>query len=103
MTELFEGAEVVLGRQKYVVPALTIRQLKKYRKEIAVLPSLAGRDPTDEEVDGLLDVFHAAVSRNYPDLKREDLEDLIDLNNLPTLIKAVLAQSGLERVKPGEA
>ena len=102
MAELFEGVKVTLGRQTYVVPALTCRQLKKHRANIAVLPQLLNRDPTDEEVDGLLDVFHAAVSRNYPDVDRDQLEDLVDLNNLPSLIQAVLAQSGLERVKPRE-
>jgi hypothetical protein len=103
MSIQFEGVKIALGRQSYVVPALTIKQLRQLGPQLATMRGIQGREPTDEEIDGMFAVIHAALSRNYPDITVEQLEDVIDMNSLPVVMQAIMGQSGLERVKPGEA
>ena len=102
MTVKFEGVRVTLGQQVYVVPALTIRQVRAMSEDLAAIKSIVG-EPTPEQTDSMLRIVQAAVSRNYPDMTVEQLEEVVDLNSLPVVMKAITGQSGLERVKPGEA
>lgn len=97
MPQLFEGVKVTLGRQTYIVPALTIRQVRQHRATLNAMSALATREPTEDEIGGMIDVAHAALSRNYPDMDKAQLEDVVDLNNLKHLMAAVVGQSGLER------
>ena len=94
-SQLIEGEEVNIGGRKLIVPALTLRQIKNLKDKIQ---SLSRVDPTDEaSQNAFLDVVHAALSRNYPDMKREDLDDLIDLRNAPIITRAIINSSGFAR------
>ena len=62
--------------------------------------------PTPEQMQGVCEIVHAALSRNYDDLTIEQVEDIIDLRNAGAVIQAVMGQSGLTQSKdaaPGEA
>jgi len=102
MTVKFEGVKVTLGQQTYVVPALTIKQVRSMSDDIGAIKVIVG-EPTPGQIDSMLRIVQAAVSRNYPDMTVEQLEEVVDLNSLPVVMKAINGQSGLERVKPGEA
>jgi hypothetical protein len=102
MTIKFEGVKLTLGQQDYIVPALTIKQMRALAPDLAALKGIGG-DPAPEEIDSMLHIVQTAISRNYPDITVEQLEDVIDLNSLGIVMKAITGQSGLERVKPGEA
>lgn len=104
MAELFDGVKVRIGRQDFIVPALSIRQVKRFRPVLSTMGRFAaGGEPSDQELDALTEMLHAALSRNYPDLTVDQLGDMIDLRSLPELIKAIVARTELEATKPGEA
>lgn len=98
----YEGTPIRIGRATYIVPALSVRQVKKHKATLAQARRLADRDPTDEEVDAITGVIFDALSRNYPALSRDAFEDEIDMRSLPMALQAVVAQTGLES-KSGEA
>jgi hypothetical protein len=101
MSELIEGEVVNLGGKPYTVPALTLRQIKALGGKIQALSGLNPLSADEAALDPLLDVAHAALSRNYPDLKREEMDDLVDLRNVLPLVNAILNTSGFKR--SGEA
>lgn len=100
----FNGHPMRIGDKVMVVPALSVRQVKLHRADLSVMSAIAGREPTDEEVDKLMKVALAALNRNYPDLTLDQLEDAVDLNSLPDVIAAVTGQTGLQaKATSGEA
>jgi hypothetical protein len=101
MTTLIQGEIVNLGGTDYTVPALTIRQIRELGDKIQSLSKINPLTDGAESLDPLLDVAHAALSRNYPDLKREQMDDLVDLRNTLPLLNAILNTSGFTRA--GEA
>lgn len=103
MAEFFEGVKLRIGRQDYIVPALSMRQLKQYEKTIAQTQKSLGAAMSPADIDKFVEVIHAAVSRNYPDVTLDQMLDAIDLRSLPTLFPAVMGISGLEAKQQGEA
>jgi hypothetical protein len=100
----FEGELVELGGKEFVVPALSLRQIRELAPKLDQLDSDAAGLPSVDQISIVVDVLHAALSRNYPELTKEDLVDLIDLGNMSALIKAAMRTSGLEKkVRPGAA
>jgi len=101
MADLIEGEEVSLGGTKYTVPALTLGQIRRMKDKIQALATLNPMTADDGNFNDFLDVVHAALGRNYPDLTREQLVDLIDLRNVKPLMQAIVNASGF--VPAGEA
>jgi hypothetical protein len=98
---ILDGVRVKLGGAEYIVPPLSLRSLKKLGKKIQELSNI-NSVPTEEQTDALLEVIHAALVRNYPDITLDDLADLVDLGNMLEVFPAVLAVSGLKQnVVPG--
>lgn len=91
----FAGKEISLGDLKLVVPAISLGKLKALQPRLAKL-DLSGGMPSPDDLDTIVDMALAALQRNYPEMTREDLEDLIDLGNMKQVIDAVAGQSGLE-------
>jgi hypothetical protein len=106
---LLEGTKCNLGGRDFIVPPLNIKALRILGPRFAELQSAAecgnlAEMFQGEKLDTLLDVVHAAISRNYPEVTREELEDLVDLGNLEPVFRAVCAQSGMQKGAPkGEA
>jgi hypothetical protein len=98
---LIEGVKLNLGGREFVAPPLNFKALRALTPKLAILSAM-GDVPTGEQIDVVLDVVHAALVRNYPDLTREELEDLLDLANLAKALVAIMGASGLERTS-GEA
>jgi len=107
-TPQFEGVKVNAGGRELVLPALNLGALKRLREQFKVIsgidPATQGATLTDAQVDAMTDIILASVRRNYPEITREEIEELVDLNNLPSAIEAILGQSGFaKRTQPGEA
>lgn len=100
MKELIEGVDVKMGGSTWIVPALSLGQIKRLKNKINGLHKI-GEELTDEQIQDIGDIVHSAMSRNYPEVTRSEVEDMVDLANLQQVIKAVMAQSGL--VQSGEA
>ncbi|MEO5355456.1 MAG: hypothetical protein H7835_19895 [Magnetococcus sp. XQGC-1] len=89
-----DGVTVHFAGSDWVVPALSLGQLKKLMPHFQ---ALQGSNFSVEQIDSSLQVIHAALSRNYPALQLEDVEELVDLASMPILMEAILRVSGLVR------
>lgn len=106
--KMIEGVAVSLGGEDYIIPPLNlsaVRRLLPKIESIVANPNVVNL--TDDMMDSMLEIILTAMKRNYPDMSREKIEDLIDLANMKPVIAAVLGTSGFERTaggrKPGEA
>lgn len=99
---LCEGVAVRMGGRDYVVPPLTLGQLRRHEEDLKKVRDITPFSPV-AEVEPAIRVIHAAMTRNYPDLTREALEDLLDMGNVGRVFLAVCAMSGLERAREGAA
>jgi hypothetical protein len=95
----YDGVTMKLGGEDYVLPPLNMARVKKI---IPLLEKLQTVKTTMEEIDIVIEVIHLGLSRNYPDITKEDIAELIDLGNAKEVIEALLLASGFAR-KSGEA
>lgn len=102
MGNLIDGKTIRMGGNEYVVPPLTFKQLRALTPKLDIIASIPdGKMPDDEQMQAMIDVVHSALSRNYPDVTAEAVEDMIDLGNVQPIIAAIMGVSGL--LEPGEA
>lgn len=96
----FAGHKVKLGDAEFEIPSLSLGQIKRLSGEVALMSRLQPNSPmTPELMETFITVVHAAMSRNYPDVGREWLEDNIDLANVMDVVNAVMNVSGFIRNK----
>ena len=95
MTVRFEGQTVNLGGQEYVVPSLSVKQARALWPKILELNKGITEENLPEKHGLSVEVIHAALTRNYPDLTRDELEDLVDMRNIRVLMALVSGQSGI--------
>jgi hypothetical protein len=103
-----DGIAVTLAARSWVLADLAPRQLRKVMPAVLGLAALRNADELDEAaIDCLLDAFYYALTRNYPDLTREEFLDLpIKLAELVRALPALATASGIERREapdPGES
>lgn len=96
---MIDGAPVKMGGKEWVVPALSFGQLRRLMPQINSLAGFVGV-PSDEQIDGMGAIIHAALSRNYPEVTLEEVIDMLDLSNAANVLMAVMGQAGL--VQSGE-
>lgn len=96
----FAGQEIQMGDKMLVFPPLNFRQLKDQglRASMGAMGTI-GTEATPEQIDAARDVIYACLVRNYPDLSKDSLEDMITMGNLRQCIRAMM---GVE-ILPGEA
>lgn len=93
----FEGESVRIGDGTFVVPSLSIKQARKMWPTILELDKGITPENLPEKYGMMIELIHAALSRNYPDISIEDLEEMIDMGNVRRLVRIISAQSGLNR------
>jgi hypothetical protein len=99
----FEGQTLKLGDREFVVPPLNwkrIRKLLPVLERIRSVGPVMVREFTEAMLDDYIEVIYEAVSRNYPEVTRDELEDLVDLVTAPQVFMAVMGQSGLAQGEP---
>jgi|SRR5579862_399426 len=105
----YDGLPVFMAGKAWIIPGLSVRQFKKFFPVMAKatsIPEGASIEETgrilNESLDERLPVILAAMQRNYPDLTQDQLEDMIDANNVPAIMRAISSGSGMRPAKPGE-
>lgn len=95
------GQWVHIGDAQYRVPPLGLLQIQDLEADVEVLKSMdtKGGLPSHAQMKAACNIVHAAISRNYPDMKATDVEGMLDLGNFWDVIKACLTISGF---KPGK-
>lgn len=93
MTTKFKGIPTTLGDKTFVVPPLSFRALQELQDRLASFNG--GVDP--ESVALVVDATFMSLKRNYPDITREELLDVLDVGNMQEVMEAVMDVSGLHR------
>jgi hypothetical protein len=93
MTTKFKGIKVTLGERDLVVPPLNFRALQQFQERLVGFSG--GVDP--QSVALVLDVVEASLQRNYTDITREWLEEVLDVGNMQEVMEACMDVSGLKR------
>jgi hypothetical protein len=93
------GVAVAMGGQDWIVPPLTLGQLRRLMPKVRQLTEI-GVSMGDAQIAVLVDIVTAALQRNYPEMTPHEVENLLDLGNASHVLNAVLTGSGL---KPGGA
>ena len=94
-----KGLTLNLGGTDYVVPPLSLGAMEQLQERMA---SFAGDIADPKQVATAIDAVHAALRRNYPELTREQVADMIDVGNMVEAFEAVMDVSGTRR-KAAEA
>lgn len=95
-TPKHKGVSVELGGVVYIIPPLTLGRLSFFRDRLeAIGDNINPMDPVFQSL--AIDVIHAAVVRNYPDMSRDDLAELVDLGTMSDAWMACLDVSGIRR------
>lgn len=98
------GEWITFGEEQYRVPALSFRALQELQERISGLAGLgAAGMPTQEQMSAVVDVVHAAMVRNYPDITVDTVSDLVDIENCSDVLGAVLKIAGYRARGAGEA
>lgn len=95
--KMIEGKTLNLGGTEYIVPPLNLGHIRRLQKDIERINQLDARSLDNDAVDTMLKIIHTGLSRNYPDMTMEQLEELIDLGNMREVTQAVLGVSGLKK------
>ena len=86
-----KGVAIIFGDLELIIPPLNLRALEQLQEKIS---NFTGGISVDQ-VGIVADVSLAALQRNYPDMTRDDVSDLIDLGNMVEVMNAVMGVSGL--------
>ena len=99
MQPLFEGHEISLGGEVYIVPAVSARYLKKYLPKLQDLKTLGN----EEAMLLMYELIVVAFKRNYPAMEEDAILDLIDNRNVARIFGVVMNAAGLEQTQEGKA
>ena len=92
---MIPGVAVAMGGQDWIVPPLTLGQLRRLMPKVRQLTEI-GAAMGEAQINVLIDIVTAALQRNYPETTPDRVEDLLDLGNASAVLNAVLPGSGLK-------
>jgi len=73
---MIPGVAVEMNGQEWVVPPLTLGQLRRLMPKLRQLTDI-GAAMGEEQIAVLVEIVSAALQRNYPDLTSDDVEGSI--------------------------
>jgi hypothetical protein len=93
-----DGHPVRMAGQDWILAPLNFRQLRVTLKQAFV--DLQSSD-TEARFNAFEQIVHASLSRNYPDLTIEQVEEMLDMSNVMEVVDAVMNISGMARRAAG--
>lgn len=90
---MIDGVKIEMGGQEWIVPPINLKGIRKIQPLLPHLEKL--KFDTDEGVNAVVQVVQVALSRNYPEVTAEQIEDMVDMDNLPKIVQAIMNVSGL--------
>lgn len=88
------GTTIQIDGQPFVFAPLSLGAVEK------LLPALQSFQPND--VGMVIDVAHKSLKRNYPDITRDDVADMLYMDQLEEVMAAVMSVSGLKNKESQE-
>jgi hypothetical protein len=95
---MIPGTTIILGDREWLVPPLSLAQLQHFLPRVQELNAAAAAGPAGlgaEQLAVLVEVVTAAMQRNYPEITTDQVGNLLDLGNAPTVLAATLAAARL--------
>lgn len=92
---MIPGAEVAMGGENWLIPPLTLGQLRRLMPKVRQLTEI-DVSMGESQIGVLVEIVATALQRNYPDVTLETVENLLDLGNAGAVLNAVLTGSGLK-------
>lgn len=95
---MIDGELVRIGEKEYTVPALNFKRVREVQKLLEKIGTVnIGQILTDDQLNMMIEIAHIGLQRNYPDITKEELEEILDLNNIYDVVLAVTGQAGLKK------
>jgi hypothetical protein len=88
-----DGKEIYLGGEKYVIPPIPLIYMGRLKRGQQAMQA----EDFDKGTADLVDVIHAALIRNYPDLSIDVVSQNLDLGNYASIMDAASSVSGMEK------
>jgi hypothetical protein len=92
---MIPGVTVAMGGLDWIVPPLTLGQLRRLMPKVRQLTEI-GASMGEPQISVLVDIVTAALQRNYPEMTTDQVENFLDLGNASAVLNAVLTGSGLK-------
>jgi hypothetical protein len=90
---MIAGREIELGGTVYIVPPLSLGALERLEDRLKMAPT-----------PGLIvDVVTASLTRNYPDITRERVAELVDTDNCAGIFAAIMGPMPASSIANPEA
>lgn len=89
-----KGTEIEFADGPRVVPPLSLASVEALQERLSTYSG------TLADVSIVIDSLHHALKRNYPELTRAEVAELVDMGNMQEVMEAVMNVSGL-REKAG--
>lgn len=93
-----KGVSVEMGGEIYVIPPLALGPLEQLQDRVSKFDGSL----SSENIKVVIDAALSALQRNYPDMTREKVADLIDVANMQEVFESIMDISGIKR-KQAEA
>jgi hypothetical protein len=95
----YKGRPVELGGQVLIVPAMNAGTFEDFEDRIAALQ--AGTEP--KPIGLVVDLLHRCLRRNYPEIEREFVREVVDVDNWAELFAVIMGESGYRQWVDAEA
>jgi hypothetical protein len=92
---MLPGVTIAMGGQDWLVPPLTLGQLRRLMPKVRQLTE-TDASMGETQIGVLVEIVAAALQRNYPEATADIVENLLDLGNASAVLNAVLTGSGLK-------
>ncbi len=92
----YPGVSIKVGDRDLLVPPLTLGQIEANADKLASIDQIEASPQkalSSGAMGKVLDLVVIAVQRNYPDMKREEIGELVDMHNLRQFLPAILGAS----------
>jgi hypothetical protein len=96
------GIPLVMGDgNTYVIAPLTLGAIEDMQGAIGDV----GGELSPAAIKAIVDVTHASLKRNYPEMTRNEARELVDIGNMMAVFEACMDVSGMKRkaLEEGEA
>lgn len=86
------GTKILLGDREYLLAPMNIKTMKANQDLISQMTK-PGFDVMGQ-LDAFTALFQAAIQRTVPDITLEEIEENVDMGNIPALMEALFRASG---------
>ena len=88
---IYPGIEKELGGKAYVIPPLSLGQVRRLQNQLEKWTGAVD----DKSVAVCIETVHAALSRNYPDVTVEQVEEWLGLGDMGGVMAGGMGVCGM--------